>query len=137
MAACTKCGASMNPVERMLGAICGACVRDAHARATGGGPRTEAKRATEPVARARSPKITRTKDTWGEAWWYGWPPAGMANLAAEVQDPKSFGGENWAVKVWAEHNRTSEPTDHNRFPTKRAAVHAVKQMLRAANAKRL
>ena len=35
MTHCTKCSARMNPVERMLGPICGACVRRAHAAATG------------------------------------------------------------------------------------------------------
>lgn len=33
---CTRCGKDMNPVEVMLGPVCGKCVRELHKEATGG-----------------------------------------------------------------------------------------------------
>lgn len=32
---CERCGTLMNPAERMLGPVCGKCVRELHRRATG------------------------------------------------------------------------------------------------------
>jgi len=34
MSKCQQCGKDMNPVERMLGPVCGKCVRDNHKAAT-------------------------------------------------------------------------------------------------------
>ncbi len=39
MTPCKQCGKPMNPVERMLGPVCGKCTRENHKRATGGGRR--------------------------------------------------------------------------------------------------
>lgn len=86
------------------------------------------------AARQQSkPKITKTQDTWGEAWWYSWPPAGVANLAAEIRNPTSFGGINWHARVWSRGNRSSEPSDQDRAPTKAAAVALARRMLHNVN----
>ena len=36
MSACAQCGAPMNPVERMLGPVCGKCCRANHKAVAGG-----------------------------------------------------------------------------------------------------
>jgi hypothetical protein len=35
MSKCKQCGKPMNPIERMLGPVCGKCCRDNHAAVAG------------------------------------------------------------------------------------------------------
>ncbi len=102
MSACTKCGVSMNPVERMLGPICGACVRDAHASVTGGAKARRCAMCNSLIGRTHRTRETKR----GLVHAACYEAKGLMSLreakratAPRVNVLKGAPGEGWAVAV--------------------------------------